>query len=546
MTQPHPPLAYRTQLILAWLAILAVYILFRLNLVDIPLERDEGAFGYMGQLLNAGGMPYRDAFDHKPPLVYHLYAFGLQFFPASARGIHLYGQLYNLATAMALFFAARLYFRATLPGLLTAFSFAIFSSSRAIQGFTTSTELFMLLPIALSLLFAVAALRASRRSRRFGALLLSGLFGAAACWTKQPAFTSVLAIFLMVTLPRLGASPADEDTPRAIRLRAALTWLAGGIAFSALVIGYYAYHGLLKELVYWAFQHNTVYAEQGRTPGQNLADVGSRVLEIMKGEGVVMLAALLGIVQALRRERKTGLFLAGFLLLSLAATVPGHNYSHYFLQLAPAVAIAAGYGFTALLRSTRAPLRPVGYAALAAAVALPLVVRSEYYFTGDPTTLSRTYFGLNPFPESELIADYLDRHSLPTDTVLVFGSEAQIPFLAQRRSATRHIIFYPLMRSFPRHMEFQHQAWEDIERNAPRYVVAVNVPTSFLWDGQAQTWIATQIDGMLKKGYGLAAWIPISVKLQTIREITAANATAELEAMKHYKYAIRIFRRNGP
>ena len=57
------------------IAIISAYFLLRLNIVDIPLNRDEGGFAYFGRLLSQGGTLYKDGFDHKPPGIWILYAF---------------------------------------------------------------------------------------------------------------------------------------------------------------------------------------------------------------------------------------------------------------------------------------------------------------------------------------------------------------------------------------------------------------------------------------------------------------------------------------
>lgn len=41
------------------------------------LERDQGVFTYIGNLILHGGIPYRDIWDHKPPLIYFINALGL-------------------------------------------------------------------------------------------------------------------------------------------------------------------------------------------------------------------------------------------------------------------------------------------------------------------------------------------------------------------------------------------------------------------------------------------------------------------------------------
>ena len=65
---------------LAWSAIFILYVGIRVNTVAIPLDRDEGLFGYTGQVILDHGLPYKDSVDHKPPSVYYIYALALLFF----------------------------------------------------------------------------------------------------------------------------------------------------------------------------------------------------------------------------------------------------------------------------------------------------------------------------------------------------------------------------------------------------------------------------------------------------------------------------------
>jgi hypothetical protein len=55
------------------LAILFVFI-FRVRLRDVPLERDEGEYAYVGQLILQGVPPNKEAYDMKLPGTYAAYA----------------------------------------------------------------------------------------------------------------------------------------------------------------------------------------------------------------------------------------------------------------------------------------------------------------------------------------------------------------------------------------------------------------------------------------------------------------------------------------
>src|SRR6266542_6083957 len=56
------------------------------NNMTLP-SRDSGVFLYVGWRFLSGGIPYRDVWDHKPPLIYFVDALGLTLTPASLWGV---------------------------------------------------------------------------------------------------------------------------------------------------------------------------------------------------------------------------------------------------------------------------------------------------------------------------------------------------------------------------------------------------------------------------------------------------------------------------
>ena len=64
-------------------------ILIRLRLIGIPLERDEGEYAYMAQLILRGIPPYLKAYSMKFPGIYFVYAIIMSIFGQTTEGIHL-------------------------------------------------------------------------------------------------------------------------------------------------------------------------------------------------------------------------------------------------------------------------------------------------------------------------------------------------------------------------------------------------------------------------------------------------------------------------
>ena len=69
----------RKTLLILFLVLILQFAL-RIPFLNEPLEVDEGAYAYMGQRVLAGDVPYRDFFDHKPPVIYYINALILKTF----------------------------------------------------------------------------------------------------------------------------------------------------------------------------------------------------------------------------------------------------------------------------------------------------------------------------------------------------------------------------------------------------------------------------------------------------------------------------------
>ena len=85
-------------LLLSFVLIFVAVIRYRL--LDFPLERDEGEYAYMGQLLLQGIPPYKLAYNMKLPGTYGMYALIMGIFGETTRGIHIGFLFLNLSTIL--------------------------------------------------------------------------------------------------------------------------------------------------------------------------------------------------------------------------------------------------------------------------------------------------------------------------------------------------------------------------------------------------------------------------------------------------------------
>ncbi len=158
------------------LGIICIYaILVRLHLLGMPLDRDEGEYAYMGQLLLKGFAPFELAYNMKIPGLSFIYAGFMSVLGQIHQAIHFGLICVVFLTGFFVFHLAnRLFGR--LPAVLSAGAYLLLSLSPKMQGFSANAEHFVLLFSLPGILLLLKALD----ERRSLLLFLSGaLFGLA-------------------------------------------------------------------------------------------------------------------------------------------------------------------------------------------------------------------------------------------------------------------------------------------------------------------------------------------------------------------------------
>jgi hypothetical protein len=94
----------------SWMALAAIVAgsaLLRIRLLGVPLERDEGEYAYMGQLILRGEVPYLAAHNMKLPGVYYANALVLALLGETDVAVRLGLLVLNAATIVLLYLLAR-------------------------------------------------------------------------------------------------------------------------------------------------------------------------------------------------------------------------------------------------------------------------------------------------------------------------------------------------------------------------------------------------------------------------------------------------------
>jgi 4-amino-4-deoxy-L-arabinose transferase-like glycosyltransferase len=478
-------------------AVAAVILLFafvRVRLADVPLERDEGEYAYAGQLILQGVPPYVQAYNMKFPGTYYAYALIMALFGQTPSGIHLGLLLVNAATTLLVFSIGRR-LSGDLAGAIAAAAFGLLSIDRWVMGVFAHATHFVLLP-ALAGLYLLLPGRGPRRAWRL--LLAGALLGVAVLMKQHAVFYLPLGALLLLARGD-GPPPASEGRARrpaalsfsAASLRGAVPAVAllaaGALVPFALLCALFLWQGVLGAFWFWTFQYAKEYVSEVPLSGAPEALVLS-LNQVLRASSPLWLLGGAGLIAlfAARRSPPERLFVTGLLAASLLAVCPGWYFRmHYFILVLPAIALLVGIAFDALGGLLGRALPGIGArlaaaAAFAAVAALLLYLQRDFLFTMTPRELSRTRYGSNPFIEAVEVGREIAKRTAPGDRIAVLGSEPEIYFYANRRSATGYIYTYPLMESQKYAARMQDEMRREIEKAHPKFLVFAKITASWL------------------------------------------------------------------
>ena len=500
-------------ILLALVLVIVAYV--RIRLLEVPLERDEGEYAYLGQLMLKGLPPYLHVYTMKLPGVGIAYALIMFLFGETAHGIHLGLLLVNAANTLLVYLLARrLLGKDAAP--ISCAAYAILSLSQSVLGVFAHATHFVVL---FALLSFIVLLR-WREKGRVRLLFESGVLLGVAVIMKQHA--AILAVFACLYL----AWDAWKSgiIPGRTRLAAYALFLLGVCIPYALIASWMAALGIFGKFWFWTVTYAGNYASK-LTFFDGLQVFNHTIDVVVLGPQLPLwlLGGLGGILLCTSHGSSTDrAFLGGLAFFSFLAVCPGYYFRHhYFVTFLPAVALLVGFTVVTSERviSMARPgsaLRFIPLCLCMAAVGYGLYHEKEYLFTDSPLEVSRSINGVNPFPESLPIARYIWEHTKANDTIAVVGSEPEIYFYAGRPAATSYIYMYGLMENQPFADAMQAEMIRQIERARPQYIVMVNTPASWLKSQNSSDLILRWASGYLSENYTPVGIIDILSLTETV------------------------------
>jgi hypothetical protein len=388
------------------------------------ISDDEAIYDAMAQVVNRGGVMYRDALDHKPPGLVYVYAAveriaGAHASPALRIGlVHLLGLLLALLTAAGLVLVARELLRRELWWVPAALYGIASTAKCAYDGLAVNGELLMNAPTVFAIAAVLFAGRASRGKRLGWDLLAAVLIGVAGLAKWQALATGLAFPFLVAR--------EDRSTFLDRLSRRGPVWLLGVALPIAATAAYFEAHGVLADAWRWGGLFNARYISDGPGTWWALERFAIGFGSVIVPSAALYLAGLAGLRKQLRKGARGQLGLVIWAVVSmLCVGLGGRFFGHYFLQAELPLCLLAAEPLSRWF--SRAP------AWTASAVAVPAAV--FFVFSLSPS-MTRALFDPGA-PNWARIGQEVASHSAPGDSLFVWGNVPPLYSLTNRPMGTR-------------------------------------------------------------------------------------------------------------
>ena len=440
------------------------------SFVTFP-ARDPGIFLYIGDQILHGSIPYRDVWDHKPPVIYYLNALGLWLGGGSVWGVW-WLELVSLFVAAT--FGYLLLERAETPNVGALASLMWLMQAGVLLAFEDGNypEEFVL-PLQFVALYLWS--RAARHGPNYWGWYVIGLTGAVAFLLKQNA----IGIWIAISLHALVSARFTPDL-RILR-RQALAMSLGTLTVLLVVCSYLQSHQALHPFWDAAFRYNLSYI--GTRSG-----LQTRIEGVLVGLGLMALSGLLllafpvwvsGTAPLLRsrgRSQRAGqllnLCLLSFPIELILSGVSGRHSPHYYFAWLPTFTVlastalhslmgSANYRIGTRLRLSSESVRTVGLAAVVMLMGV-LSIGVISYARSKPDGNQQTRVG---------VAGYIRSHTNEGDYVLMWGAEPGINFVTRRPSPTRYIYQDALYMPNYKDASLAEEFLQDLGTNPPVLIV---------------------------------------------------------------------------
>ena len=469
-----------------------ILVLFPISPWHMPfVGRDSGVFLYIGWRILNGELPYRDVWDHKPPVIFYIDALGLALTKQTRWGVWM---IEAVGLLIATFVGYRLLRRVfgKIPALLSSVLWTL-TLVFVIEGGNFTTEYTLPLQfLALYLFFT-----AYNTEKSIWRWFLLGMIGAVAFFTKQTAIGIWLAITIFLIVDRLRSNRVGN------LIRELLLLSLGALPVFVFIVLFFVAHDAFWPFWDASFRYNFVYVTV-------ITNISDRLLPLTYGIHPLTNVGLFQFGVA-------GYFLALIFLFynrdAVKSWIPllivglidfpvelvlisssGWYYGHYYMILLPVLALFSGFLFWVLFHS-------MSYWQMGKVAQCLMAVSLIIVFVWSALPEYRYVLTVTKYADPLEVVDYIDTHTSSDDYVLLWGAESSINYFSRRRSPTRFVYQYPLYVSTYVTEDMILSFLNDVISHKPCYIIDTKNHKAPMFDFPIQSDVISAKIELLKSQY---------------------------------------------
>jgi hypothetical protein len=459
--------------------------------------RDQGIYATVAATMLRGGMPYRDAWDFKPPGIYVIYAFARAVLGPGQWAIRVVEVLGLAGVVGGFVVLSRRFFDGPAPGILGG-ALAVLVHAELEFWHTAQPESFagMLTVFALVLAtFEPAKDDPRHRAKLLGSWALAGALYGGAFLLKPPLGGGALVSASFAAL-RIWRKRSTESLDRHAIAALAMPFLimaAGSVAVIALFVAWFLVRGALPDLYQTLFVFTPEYTrlswEDATWPGMLYLALEEWFFFFSSGNAAGILAALF-LAPLAPREREGVLHVLFVIAVQLVGvTMQGKFFPYHYGASLVLGSLVAGLGAWKLWQ--RALARGwLGVFVFAALLSPVLFARSATRDT-EADFIDRAFIrqrallsGQNmeelngklysvadvSYAADQTVASFLRERVAPEELVYIWGFEPMIYDMSGRNAASRYIYDVPQRVAWYRD-KARAELMADLARRPPRAVI---------------------------------------------------------------------------
>ncbi|MCP4135099.1 MAG: hypothetical protein GY754_29280 [bacterium] len=423
------------------------------------LDMDESVFSEFANIILSGGIPYIDALDNKPPLIYYFFAAVYSLFGmGSLAAVHGVTTLVVMATALMVYFLGR-ETAGKRTGLFAALIFTALAHTYEPKYISTNAETLMNLPLVIASFIFIKYRQLSIKN--IFPLMLSGFcIGIAILINYKAGIIAVVFILFSLINSFFPLSSLSQTRNRFLGESARLFITGFAACLPIGIILLYFYHiNCLDEFLYWGFSYNFGYISSGTQSVpfiKTFARTGAFVLCCAPAWFIIipfLKKKLFFHCKSLASGDGSSIHRNFFFILTwfgfsfYAAALGGRTYGHYFIQLIIPLAVLSAMAVTVYFypgnedpdsipgrdfRKTKAFfwgfLCLVTVACFIGRINIGLTYELVHYPNRDAV------------PAFETVGTYIKKNSSAADKIFAWGWATPVYHFAERRCSSRFLI----------------------------------------------------------------------------------------------------------